>query len=138
MTFSAVQSVSGTLVASTAAPITFGSGAVPIRYAYVAVNNTGTTVLYVRTDGSAATVGGDLCVAIQPGTTQVVANEAPSWSQAANVIASGTYAGSAPGVGTPQGNTPNGSSPYGGKVSPGTSISLISSGTPTYTVSGTG
>jgi hypothetical protein len=138
MTFSGVQSASGTLVASTAQSVTFGSGSVPIRYAYVAITNTGASgTIYARTDGSAATLNGDLCTAINAGATVVMANDAPYWSQAANVIATGTITG-AEGTGTPPEVQPYGSSLYGQKASPGTSVSLISSGTPTFTVEGTG
>jgi hypothetical protein len=140
MTFSAVQSYSGTLVASTAQAITFGSGSVAIRYAYVYVQNTASSgVIYARTDGTAATVGGDYCVEIYPGTGQVIANAQPLWTQAANAIQKTT---SLPGVPEfpfqPVENQPYGTSYYGQLTSPGTSVSLISSGTPTFTVEGTG
>jgi hypothetical protein len=140
--FSAVQSFSGTLVASTAQAITFGSpttSGIPIRYAYVYVENTGSSgIIYARTDGTAATVGGDLCVAINPGTGQVIANQQPLWTQAANVIpvSTGTEGAEAPwNANTVQ---PYGSSYYGQLASPGTSVSVISGGTPTFTISGTG
>ena len=138
--FTAVQSTSGTLVASTPTTVTFGSpttSGVPIRYAYILVENTATTgTIFVRTDGTAATVGGDNTVEVGPGLSALVANATPLWTQASNVITAGTYLGGTPW--TPQENNPYGSSPYGGKVSPGTTVSLISSGTPTYTVTGTG
>lgn len=139
MSFSGVQSASGTLVANTAQAITFGTGTFPIRYAYVLIENTAATgTIFARTDGTAATVGGDNCFEIGPGSSALVANGFASWTQAANVIPAGTYLGFTPGLGTPQVNNPYGSSPYGGKASPGTSVSLISSGTPTFTVTGTG
>jgi len=140
MSFSAVQSFSGTLVASTAQAITFGDSTanVPIRYAYVTVENTGAaaTLIYVRTDGTAATVGGDFCIVVGSGQSVTIANELPSWSQVANVIAAGTQSAGKPW--SPSEIQPYGSSLYGGKASPGTSVSLISAGTPTFTVTGTG
>lgn len=139
MSFSALQSASGTLVANTQQTFTFGDNTanVPIRYAYVAVNNTGVSgIIYVRTDGQNATVAGDMTVAVQPGATIAVANELPLWSQAANVIPTATIGGINPG--TPSENTPLYGSKYGQKASPGTSVSVISSGTPTFTISGTG
>lgn len=141
MSFSAVQSFSGTLVASTQQTITFGDGTanVPIRYAYVYVENTGAAgIIYVRTDGTAATVGGDNCVAVEPGTNAVVANSLPLWSQAANVIPKGTLTGAQYTGTPPEMTSPYGSSLYGTKASPGTSVSVISSGTPTFTITGTG
>jgi len=153
MSFSAQQSYSGTLVASTAQTVTFGysSNNTPIRYAYVAICNTGTTVIYARTDGTAATVGGDFCTAVEPGATVVMANELPLWTQAATVIPAGydqpsALAAGQPGwPGTPAspntgaaGGWAGSGTPYGQSVNPGTSVSLISSSTPTFTVSGTG
>ena len=142
MSFSGVQSFSGTLVASTQQTITFGDGTanVPIRYAYVLIENTGATgIIYVRTDGTAATVGGDLCVAVNAGQNIIMANELPWWSQAANVIPKGTLVGIENLAGTPPEITaPYGSSLYGTKASPGTSVSVISSGTPTFTITGAG
>lgn len=139
--FTAVQTASGTS-SGTAATVTFGSpvtAGIPIRYSYIAVTNTGTAgFLYVRTDGTAATVGGDLCTVVAPGLTEVIANALPLWTQAANVIQTGTLTGTAAGTGTPQEMVPNGTSLYGQKTSPGTSVSIISGGTPTYVVSGTG
>lgn len=147
MVFSAQQSVSGTLVASTQQNFTFGYAGnnTPIRYAYVLVENTGTAgVIYARTDGSPATVGGDFCTAIAPGTSVVMANALPWWSQAASVIpasAAGAAAYQNPlGTGdlSPVEVQPMGTSPYGQTASPGTAVSVISSGTPTFTITGTG
>lgn len=147
MSFSGQQSFSGTLVASTAQTITFGYAGnnTPIRYAYFLVENTGTTGnIYVRTDGTAATVGGDFCTEVAPGGTAVVANALATWSQAASVIAASTSGAAAyqnP-MGTGMGGAievqPMGTSPYGGTASPGSSVSVISSATPTFTVTGTG
>jgi hypothetical protein len=137
--FTAVQSASGTLVASTATTITFGNpttSGVPIRYATVLVENTGTTGnIFARTDGQPATVGGDFCTEIGPGVAVEIANADPLWNQAATVIPKGAIVGGTPG--TPAEVYPYGSSLWGGLANAGTTVSLISSGTPTYTVTGT-
>lgn len=145
MAFTAQNSASVTLVASTQQTVTFGNNGnnTPIRYAYVAVSHNGAvgTVVYVRTDGTAATVGGDNTVAVEAGQTAVVANAFATWSQAASVIppaAAGANAYAVPSGNGPSEVTPMGSSPYGGTASPGTSVSVISSGTPTVTITGTG
>lgn len=142
MAFSAQNSVSGTLVASTQQTFTFGYNAnnTAIRYAYVVVENTGTAgVIYARTDGTAATVGGDFCTAIDPGTYMVIANMLPLWTQTSSVLVLGSYpAGSVVESGTPPEIQPYGSSLWGGQASPGTSVSVISGGTPTFTITGTG
>lgn len=142
MAFSGQNSFSGTLVANTAQTITFGYAAnnTPIRYAYVVVENTATTgIIYVRTDGTAATVGGDEDTAISPGGVAVIANMLALWSQAMSVIPVGSYAaGMAVGSGTPPELQPYGSSLWGGQANPGTSVSVIGAGTNTFTVTGTG
>ena len=152
MSFSAQQSYTGSVTAAASGPITFGyaSNNTPIRYSYFAVNNTGGTVLYVRTDGTAATNGGDFCTAVQPGQTVTVANALPLWTQSATVIPAGYDQGSSPSAGqpgypgTPAGPTPAGGSYAGGSLygqtaNPGSSVSVYSSGTAvTFTVSGTG
>lgn len=110
-----------------------------LRWAYIYVENTGTTgILWVRTDGSAATAG-DGSYSVSPGQSIVVANDLGLWSQAASVIPAGTYATNmAVGSGTPPEIQPYGSSLYGGTANPGTSVSIFSAGTPTFTISGTG
>lgn len=147
MSFSGQQSFSGTLVASTAQTVTFGNAGnnTPIRYAYVVVENTGAAgTIFARTDGTAATIGGDECFEIGPGQSATIANGFATWSQAASVIpasAAGANAyknASGSGPYAPLGVNPMGTSPYGGSANPGTSVSLISSGTPTFTVTGTG
>jgi hypothetical protein len=91
---------SGTLVASTAQTLTFVA-----YYSGLQVVNTGSTAIYARTDGTAATVAGDDNDVILPTSAAVIYNRGHADDQGA---------GSAP----------------------GTSISLISSGTPTFTVAG--
>lgn len=144
MAFTAQQSATVTLVASTAQAVTFGYNAnnTPIRYAYVAVDNTtSATTVYVRTDGTAATVGGDFCTAVPGGTIGVVANAQPLWYQAQGNLPLGSYPtppSEALGSGTPSEIQPYGSYLNGLVASPGTSVSVISSGTPTVTITGTG
>lgn len=110
-----------------------------IRWAYLLVENTGTTgILWVRTDGSAAAAA-DGSYSIAPGQSLVVANDLPLWSQAASVIPAGSYpAGNVVGSGTPPEIQPYGGSLYGQTANPGTSISVFSAATPTFTISGTG
>jgi|SRR6266478_4003041 len=138
--FTAVQTTSGTLTANTVTDITFGSpttSGIPIRYGYLAVSNTGATVLYARADGTdAVTTNADFNYAVPPGTTVLVANGLPLWNQASSVMPAGTVSVS---QGTPSEIQPYGSSLWGQKVSPGTSISLKTTGTGvTYSVIGTG
>jgi hypothetical protein len=138
--FTAVQTSSGTLTGGVATAITFGSpttSGIPIRYSYLSVSNTGATVLYARADGVAAVAGADFNYAVQPGASITIANGLPLWTQTDNVLAAGTVTG-AQNTGTPPEIQPYGSSLWGQKISPGTSVSLISSGTPTYTVTGMG
>lgn len=145
MSFTAQSSATVTLVASTQQTVTFGYSGnnTPIRYAYVAVSHNGAvgTIVYVRTDGTAATVGGDNTVAVEAGQTAVIANNQLWWSQAANVIPAST--GGAGAYTVPSGSGPSevvpmGTSPYGQSANPGTSVSVISAGTPTVTITGTG
>lgn len=114
------------------------------RWAYLKIENTataaGTGTLYVRTDGTAAAVGGDGTVSVNPGEVVVVANSLGLWSQAASVIPAGTYpTGSVLNSGTPPEIQPYGSSLYGGTTNPGTNVTVIGTATlPTFTISGTG
>lgn len=112
-----------------------------IRWAYIYVENTGTTgLLWVRTDGTAASAA-DGSYSIPPGGSLVVANALALWTQAASVIpasASGAAAYAVPSGNGPSEVVPMGSSPYGQSANPGTSISVFSAGTPTFTISGTG
>src|SRR5258708_5368728 len=73
--------------ASTAETTTFAD-----RYGYVVVQNLATTageLLYVRTDGTAATVGGEGCVVVPTGGQALVANAQPLWFQSSRVITQG-------------------------------------------------
>jgi hypothetical protein len=156
MAFTAQQSFtlnSGTTPAlsnSAAATVTFGyaSNNVPIRYAYIAVENNAGFAVFVRTDGTAATnAGGDFNTLVPSGTTAVIANALAWWSQAASVIpasTSGAGAYTVPSGSGPSEVVPMGSSPYGQTASPGTSVSIIaiSGSTPgattDVTITGTG
>jgi len=112
-----------------------------IRWAYLKVENTGAAgVLWVRTDGSAAAAA-DGSYSLNPGESGVFANALPLWTQAASVIpaaASGANAYVVASGNGPAEVTPFGSSPYGQSSNPGTSVSVFSAGTPTFTISGTG
>jgi len=136
----ATFSISGTLVATTNQEVVLTP-----RWSYVTVENTGASgTIYLRTDGTAATVAGTDCYSLQPGERGVFANQLPLWTQAATVIAAGTdvanplAAGSPGWPGTPASPNIYGASLYGGTSNPGTKVDLISSGTPTFTVSAAG
>lgn len=141
-------SYSSTLVASTADTVTFAD-----RYGYVQVSNTGTAgTIYVTNNGTAATVGGASTYAVNPGQAIVIANGLPLWNQVSKVIPAGSAqlprGGGAPTVSpsttvlstpaNPGETLPYQSSGQGQVANPGVSLSLISSGTPTYTVSAAG
>jgi hypothetical protein len=132
-----IQSYSSTLTAATADTVTFTD-----RYGYVTVTNTGTGTIYARADGTAATVAGNNSFPIQAGQTQVFANGAQTWYPSSRVIPAGTDVLTNGSTISSQGNPaivqPYMSSLAGQKANPGTVVSLISSVTPTYTVSGTG
>lgn len=116
------------------------------RWAYVKVENTGAAgVLWVRTDGTAAAAA-DGSYSLNPGESGVFANALGLWTQAATVIPAGddlsahppTVAGTPGFPGTPASPTVAGGSLYGGTANPGTSVSIFSAGTPTFTIAGTG
>lgn len=132
-----VNSTSGTAGAATSYTST-------TRWAYVRVENTaaaGGGVVWVRTDGTAAAAA-DGSYSVNPGEAIVFANALPLWTQAATVIpASNAGAAAYTGVefsSIPPEVNPMGTSPYGQTASPGTSVSIFSAGTPTFTISGTG
>lgn len=147
---SGVSTFSGTLAAATVDTIIFAD-----RYGYVYVQNTGTGTILATADGTtpSTAAGAASGVAIAAGTSVVLANGLKSWDQSSNVILAGTSVipqggGAAPAAtsasntgpnpGTPGLTQPFMSSGYGKTANPGTTIKLISTGTPTYTVSGTG
>jgi len=115
-------------VAGTAETTTFGD-----RYGYVTVVNDSATagqLLYVRADGTAATVGGQGCLVVPAGGQVVIANGEPLWFQSSRVSAQGVnqFGGgntasspSSPGTVTPM------ESLAGQMANPGTHISVISS-----------
>jgi hypothetical protein len=126
--------------ASTAELTTFAD-----RYGYVVVQNLATTageLLYVRADGTAATIGGEGCLVIPAGGQPVIANGLPLWYQSSKVIAQGAnqFGGgntadspSSPGTVTPM------ESLAGQMANPGTKISVISStASLPYALGGTG
>lgn len=130
---SGTSSITETLTANTTDTVTFAD-----RANFVSVTNSGTTVLYCRSDGTAATVGGQGCIAVLPGATAVLANSGPYWNQSGNVIAQGQiqYGGgnttdspASPGEVTPM------ESLRGQMANPHTVVSIISAGAGAYTLS---
>lgn len=72
----ATRTKSGTL-SSGAGSVTFAA-----RYNYVQVeNNDGTNAIYVTTDGSTPTVGGDDCDIVATNSTVLIPNRAQYWYQ---------------------------------------------------------
>lgn len=134
-------SISGTLVANTNQEVVLTP-----RWSYITVENTGTTVIYLRTDGVAASVGGNECYSLMPNERGLFSNQLPLWTQAASVIPAGddlsAHPPTVPGTpgfpGTPASPTVAGGSLYGGTANPTTKVDLISTGTPTFTVSAAG
>jgi hypothetical protein len=138
---SGVSTYSNTLAAATVDTVTFAD-----RYGYVLVENTGTGTINVTADGSTpASSGAGSGVAVAAGTSVVIANGLKLWNQVSNVTIAGTTqypTGSGVTTATPNGQ-PGGTQPYmsslaGKAANPGTTVKLISAGTPSYTVSGTG
>jgi hypothetical protein len=126
------STITETLTASAADTVTFAD-----RAGYVSITNSGTTVLYARADGTAATVAGQGCLAVLPGTTSVLANGEPLWYQSSKVIVKGVNqfgdgntatSPASPGMVTPM------ESLAGQMVNPGTVVSIISSAADTYTL----
>lgn len=114
----------GTMVsASTVATVTFAA-----RYGDIEVQNlepagsADTSIIYVTTGTAVPTVGGDDCVAVEPGETVTVGNNSGLWFQ--NAIKDSIYA-------------PLSGSQYA--ADGGTTVKLISAGTNIeYSVSGQG
>jgi hypothetical protein len=107
------------------------SGSLVPRYEYVTVLNETGVEIWVRTDGTAATVDGDFCTAVAPGERALIANMMPLWDQAQTVIPNGTV-------------NQWGQARNGGVANPGTQISFIPvtgtglATTPTVTIQGAG
>ncbi len=97
---------------SVAAVNTAYSGTLTTRYQYVSVTNETGGEIFVRTDGTAATVDGDFCTLVANGATVVLANMLPLWDQAMSVIPAGS-------------NNQWGQWKGGGTANPGTSVSVI-------------
>lgn len=93
------------------------SGSLTPRYQYVTVVNETGVEIWVRTDGTAATVDGDFCTLVMPGERALLANMAPLWEQAQTVIPAGTVDQ----FGQWQG---------GGVANPGTPVSVIAVSAP--------
>lgn len=128
---------SGTLAASTVDTVQFAD-----RGRYALVENTGSGVIYASGDGTTpATAGAGTSIAINAGTSALLANGNASWYQSSKVIPAGTT--QYPNGGGTYQTTPNGqpgqvvpfmSSGVGKASNPGMTVKLVSSGTPTYTV----
>ena len=106
------------------------AGTLTPRYEFVSVLNETGVEIWVRTDGTAATVDGDFCTAVAAGAQIVVANMNPLWEQAQAVIQAGA-------------NNQWGQWKGGGAANPGVSVSVIaastpSATTPTVTIQGAG
>jgi hypothetical protein len=126
-------SFSATLTASTADTVTFAD-----RAGYINVANTGTTVLYVRADGTAATIAGANCYAVAPGTTAILANGQLLWYPSSKVTTKGVnqFGGGNTTTSPPSpGMVQSQESLAGGMANPGTVVSIISSAADSYTVS---
>lgn len=107
------------------------SGSLTPRYEYVTVLNETGVEIWVRSDGTAATVDGDFCTAVAPGERVLMANTSPLWDQAQTVIPNGSV-------------NQWGQARNGGVANPGTPISFIPvtgtglATTPTVTIQGAG
>ncbi len=116
----------GTLTASTVATVTFTA-----RYGDISVSNlepagsADTSIIYVTTNGVNPTVAGDDTFAVEPGQTVELGNNSGIWYQQGM---------SANGFNTPY--APLSGSQYA--ADGGTTVKLISAGTPEYSVSGNG
>jgi hypothetical protein len=117
---------SGTLTAGTVATVQFAD-----RYDYIALTNIGTTAIYATADGSTPTGSGAGCgEPVEPGQTGVLANGLPFWDQSSNAIAHGEVI---------QGEVqPFMSSLAGQETNPGTTVKLISTGTPGWVIAAAG
>jgi len=104
----AVNSVS----IAVAAVNTAYSGTLTTRYEYISVLNETGGEIFVRTDGVAATVDGDLCSLVAPGERALLANMLQLWEQAQTVIPAGP-------------NNQWGQWKGGGAANPGVSVSVI-------------
>lgn len=138
-----VSSFTQTLTSNVVDTITFAD-----RYNYININtnSTGATYLTITTDGTTPTASGvGSGTSTDPNHVIVMANGLPLWNQSQNVIPAGTTQYPT-GAGT-YSTTPNGqpgitvpfmSAGAGHAVNPGTIVKILSSGTPTYTITGVG
>jgi len=111
--------------------VTAGAAAASVtltpRWSYILVENNSTGLaspvgIWVRTDGTAATVAGDNCYYVPPNGSKVVANMLALWNQSAGLIQNGA-------------NDWQNTDLYGGTANPGTSVSVIlASGSTTQSV----
>lgn len=146
---SGTSTYTGTVTtAGTAETTTFAD-----RYGYVLIQNSGTNPIWVTADGSAPTgSGAGSGVEVPAGESAVLANGLALWYQSSKVITAGTaqipqgsgfYVSTSSTVTSTPGNpgheNPFMSSGAGQMTNPGTKVEVIApTGTPTYTISGTG
>jgi hypothetical protein len=88
------------------------SGSLTPRYEFVSVLNQTGNEIFVRTDGSAATVDGDFCTMVANGERALIANMTPLWNQSQTVLQAGSVNQWA-------------QAKNGGAANPGTPISVI-------------
>lgn len=127
---------SATLTIGTADTVTFAD-----RYNYVSVTNLGTTMMYVRADGTASVTGAQGAYVVAPGASAVVANGLPNWYPSSRVLRQGTLHygnGNTTDSPTSPGRVNMMESLAGQAVNPGTSISVISAGADAYTIAAAG
>jgi hypothetical protein len=110
-------SISETLTANSVDTISFAD-----RGNYISVTNIGTTVLFARADGTAATVAGEGTYPVLPGSSTILANGLPLWYQSSRVLIDGS-------------NNAAGQSRAGQMANPGSTVSLVSSASVAYSVS---
>jgi hypothetical protein len=134
-TYSSTIAAAGTAEATTFAD----------RYGYVVVQNTSATagqILYVRADSTAATVGGQGCLAVPAGGQVIIANGLLLWYQSSKVIQKGSNqfgGGNTADSPSSPGMIQSQDSLAGQMANPGTTVSVISSTLSLpYTLAGTG
>jgi len=139
------QIYSAMLTASTAVTVTYAD-----RYEYFSITNTQATspaAIYVRTDGTAATVAGAECLVVMPGAEIVVANRLSLWYPSSNLLQQGVIqvgngaaynASTNPSTPGNPGHVTYVESLEGQLANPGGSISLISSAAGAFTIAGVG
>jgi hypothetical protein len=125
-------SYSNTLTATAADTVTFAD-----RAGYVTAANLGSSVIYARADGQAATVGGEGCYVVLPGESAILANGLPIWYQSSRVIPQGVNefgGGNTSSSAASPGMIESQTSLAGQMTNPGTTVSVISPAAESYTI----